>query len=175
MHNAVVRLAFLCRLASWADCIHSWPLPFHLFYYMDRVKRIWYLSRSLARTFAARSYKQWVKRKLQTESQIPLNGWTCAVKICHDGMLEDTNSLDGAHIIHAHADDFTTSFESYRHDMAKSVFMLKYSKYLELELSGFLYHFQWFCLINRTWRGIGVQISVRSYLSSFMRQSFVTH
>ena len=26
---------------------------------------------SLARTFAARSYKQWVKRNLQTESQIP--------------------------------------------------------------------------------------------------------
>ena len=26
----------------------------------------------------------------------PLNGWACAVKICHDGMLEDTNSLDGA-------------------------------------------------------------------------------
>ena len=22
-----------------------------------------------------------------------LNGWACAVKICHDGMLEDTNSL----------------------------------------------------------------------------------
>ena len=27
--------------------------------------------RSLARTSAARSYKQWVKRNLQTESQIP--------------------------------------------------------------------------------------------------------
>ena len=27
--------------------------------------------RSLARTFAARSYKQWVKRNLQTESQSP--------------------------------------------------------------------------------------------------------
>ena len=49
---------------------------------MDRVKRIWYLSpmraakvqailRSLARTFTARSYKQWIKRNLQTESQIP--------------------------------------------------------------------------------------------------------
>ena len=55
---------------------------------MGRVKRIWYLSplraakvqaslriravlRSLARTSAARSYKQWVKRNLQTESQIP--------------------------------------------------------------------------------------------------------
>ena len=49
---------------------------------LDRVKRIWYLSpmraakvqahpRSLARTSAARSYKQWIKRNLQTESQIP--------------------------------------------------------------------------------------------------------
>ena len=27
--------------------------------------------RSLARTFAARWYKQWIKRNLQTESQIP--------------------------------------------------------------------------------------------------------
>ena len=25
-----------------------------------------------------------------------LNGWACAVKTCHDGMLEDTNSLEGA-------------------------------------------------------------------------------
>ena len=52
------------------------------------------------RTFAARSYKQWVKRNLQTESQIPgpSEGWACAVKICHDGILEDTDSLDGAHI-----------------------------------------------------------------------------
>ena len=27
-----------------------------------------------------------------------LNGWACAVKICHDGMLEDTNSVDAAHM-----------------------------------------------------------------------------
>ena len=27
------------------------------------------------------------------------NGWACAVKICHDGMLEDTNSLDRVHLI----------------------------------------------------------------------------
>ena len=52
---------------------------------LDRVKRIWYLShdassegsgehahpRSLARISAAHSHKQWVKRNLQTESQIP--------------------------------------------------------------------------------------------------------
>ena len=52
---------------------------------MDRVKRIWYLSPMRAAKVqaslriravspelsAARSYKQWIKRNLQTESQIP--------------------------------------------------------------------------------------------------------
>ena len=32
----------------------------------------------------------------KARSLAPLNGWACAVKICHDGMLEDTNSLGGA-------------------------------------------------------------------------------
>ena len=35
----------------------------------------------------------------KARSLAPLNGWTCAVKVCHDGMLEDTNSLDGAQVI----------------------------------------------------------------------------
>ena len=35
----------------------------------------------------------------KARSQAPLNGWACAVEICHDGMLEDTKSLDGAQII----------------------------------------------------------------------------
>ena len=34
----------------------------------------------------------------KARSLAPLNGWACKVKICHDGMLEDTNSLDAAHI-----------------------------------------------------------------------------
>ena len=56
---------------------------FHL--HLERVKRIWYLSPMWAakvqaslriraaspEPLAARSYKQWVKRNLQTESQIP--------------------------------------------------------------------------------------------------------
>ena len=37
----------------------------------------------------------------KARSLAPLNGWACAVKICHDGMLEDTNSLDGAHMLEA--------------------------------------------------------------------------
>ena len=35
----------------------------------------------------------------KARSLAPLNVWACAVKICHDGMLEDTNSLDGAHFM----------------------------------------------------------------------------
>ena len=34
----------------------------------------------------------------KARSLAPLIGWACAVKICRDGMLEDTNSLDGAHL-----------------------------------------------------------------------------
>ena len=37
--------------------------------------------------------------KQKARSLATLNGWACAVKICHDGMLEDTNSLDAAHLI----------------------------------------------------------------------------
>ena len=35
----------------------------------------------------------------KARSLAPLNGWACAVKICHDGMLEDTNSLDAAQLL----------------------------------------------------------------------------
>ena len=34
----------------------------------------------------------------KARSLAPLNGRACTVKICHDGMLEDTNSLDGAQL-----------------------------------------------------------------------------
>ena len=34
----------------------------------------------------------------KARSLAPLKGWACAVKICHDGMLENTNSLDGAQV-----------------------------------------------------------------------------
>ena len=37
----------------------------------------------------------------KARSLAPLNGWACAVKICHDGMLEDTNSLDGAQLTYS--------------------------------------------------------------------------
>ena len=55
--------------------------------------------RSLARTSLlahTRSESKGTFRQ-KARSLASLNGWACAVKICHDGMLEDTNSLDGAH------------------------------------------------------------------------------
>ena len=84
----------------------------HLKTIMDRVKRIWYLSPMRAAKVQASlciravspepsllahtsSASRGTFRK-KARSLAPLNGWACAVKICHDGMLEDTNSLDGA-------------------------------------------------------------------------------
>ena len=81
---------------------------------MDRVKRIWFLS-------SMRAAKVQASLRIRADSPEPpllahtsnesrgtfrqkarslasLNGRACAVKICHDGMLEDTNSLDEAHM-----------------------------------------------------------------------------
>ena len=82
--------------------------------YMDRVKRIWYLSPMRAAKVQASLRIRAVSPepsllahtssesrgtfRQKARSLAPLNDWACAVKICHDGMLEDTNSLDGAHI-----------------------------------------------------------------------------
>ena len=81
---------------------------------MGRVKRIWYLSPIRAAKVQASLRIRAVSPeppllahtssesrgtfRQKARSLAPLNGWACAVKICHDGMLEDTNSLDGAHI-----------------------------------------------------------------------------
>ena len=72
---------------------------------MDRVKRIWYVSPMRAAKVQARlrihahtSSESRGTFRQKARSLVPLNGWACAVKICHDGMLEDTNSLDGAQI-----------------------------------------------------------------------------
>ena len=78
---------------------------------MGRVKRIWYLSPMRAAKVQAslriRAVSPEPPLLAHTSSEsrgtgrqkarsLALNGWACAVKICHDGMLEDTNSLDGA-------------------------------------------------------------------------------
>ena len=43
----------------------------------------------------------------KARSLAPLNVWACAVKVCHDRMLEDTNSLDGAQVCLAVNFEFT--------------------------------------------------------------------
>ena len=84
-------------------------------FYLGRVKRIWYLSPMRAAKVQASLRIRAVSPeppllahtssesrgtfRQKARSLAPLNGWACAVKICHDGMLEDTNSLDGAHFI----------------------------------------------------------------------------
>ena len=85
----------------------AWP-------HLGRVKRIWYLSpmqavkvqaslcicavspESLLLVHTSSESRGTLRQKAR--SLAPLNGWACAVKICHDGMLEDTNSLDAAHL-----------------------------------------------------------------------------
>ena len=85
-----------------------------MYMYMDHVKRIWYLLPMRAAKVQASlsiravspeppllahtSNESRGTLRQKPRSLAPLNGWACAVKICHDGMLEDTNSLDGAHI-----------------------------------------------------------------------------
>ena len=92
---------------------------------MDRVERIWYLSPMRAAKVQASLRIRAVSPeppllahtsnesrgtfKQKARSLAPLNGWACAVKICHDGMLEDTNSLDGAHIMFQTTSQLTVS------------------------------------------------------------------
>ena len=82
--------------------------------YLDCVMRIWYLSPMRAAKVQASlgipavspepsllahtSSESRGTFRQKARSLAPLNGWACAVEICHDGMLEDTNSLDGAHL-----------------------------------------------------------------------------
>ena len=81
---------------------------------MGHAKRIWYLSPMRAAKVQASLRIRAVSPeppllahtssesrgtfRQKARSLAPLNGWACAVEICHDGMLEDTNSLDGAQI-----------------------------------------------------------------------------
>ena len=84
---------------------------FEQWHHMDHVKRIWYLSpmraakvqaslriRAVSPEPALLAHTGSESRgtfRQKARSLALLNGWACAVKICHDGMLEDTNSLDG--------------------------------------------------------------------------------
>ena len=82
--------------------------------HMGCVRRIWYLSPMQAAKIQASLRIRAVSPeppllphtsnesrgtfRQKARSLASLNGWACAVKIYHDGMLEDTNSLDAPHI-----------------------------------------------------------------------------
>ena len=82
---------------------------------MGRAKRIWYLSPMRAAKVQASLRIRAVSPeppllahtssesrgpfRQKARSLAPLNGWACAVNICHGGMLVDTNSLDAAQMI----------------------------------------------------------------------------
>ena len=82
---------------------------------MGRIKRIWYLLPMRAAKVQASLHIRAVSPeppllahtsrksrgtfRQKARSLGLLNGWACAVTICHYGMLEDTNSLDGAQLI----------------------------------------------------------------------------
>ena len=95
-----------------------WTLYLLSYRNMDHVKRIWYLSPMWAAKVQASLRIRAVSPepsllahtssesrgtfRQKARSLAPLNGWACAVKMCHDVMLEDKNSLDAAHMIKIH-------------------------------------------------------------------------
>ena len=92
--------------------------------YLDRVKRMWYLSPMRAAKVQAslriRAVSPEPSLLAHTSSEsrgtfrqkirslAPLNSWACASEICYDGLLEGANSLDGAHLVLD--DDCTNQF-----------------------------------------------------------------
>ena len=86
--------------------------------HVGRVKRIWFLSPMRAAKVQASLRIRAVSPeppllahtssesrgtvRQKARSLAPLNGWACAVKICHDGMLKDTDSLDGPHVMYTY-------------------------------------------------------------------------
>ena len=83
--------------------------------HLDCIKRIWYLSHMRAAKVQASLHIRAISLeppllahtsnesrgtfRQKVRSLASLNGWACTVKVCHDGMLEDANLLDGAHLI----------------------------------------------------------------------------
>ena len=59
----------------------------------------------------------------KARSMAPLNGWACAVKICHDGMLEDTNSLDGAQLLNSEKN--VSGMEIFLHIFQRCILLYK--------------------------------------------------
>ena len=114
MFRVVAKTYLIGRI--WKAETHIYFFRSHSYMYtsclnqMGRSKRIWYLSPMRAAKVQASlriravspeppllAYTSSESRgtfRQKARSLALLNGWACAVKICHDGMLEDTSSLD---------------------------------------------------------------------------------
>ena len=108
----IVNITFVVK--NILSILSFWTAEFGR-YVMGHVKRIWYLSPMLAAKVQASlriraispepsllahtSSESWGTFRQKARSLAPLNGWACAVKICQDRMLKDTNSLDASLII----------------------------------------------------------------------------
>ena len=120
--------------------------------YVDRVKRIWYLSPMRAAKVQASLRIRAVSPepsllahtgsesrgtfRQKARSLARLNGWACAVKICHDGMLEDTISLDAAHVVDFNARNKSLTArllqQGYRYHKLRKTFSKFYRRHYEL-------------------------------------------
>ena len=103
---------FEIQISTVQYCLKLQSIIYCIVNQMGRVKQIWCLSPMRAAKVQASLRIRAVSPeppllahtssesrgtfRQKARSLAPLNGWACAVKICHDGMLEDTNSLDGA-------------------------------------------------------------------------------
>ena len=111
MHASFTVASYKCPVLTYCMLIqkHITMVKFQ----MGRVKRIWYLSPMRAAKvqvslriravspeppLLAHTSSESRGTRQKARSLAPLNDWACAVTICHDGMLEDTNSLDAAQI-----------------------------------------------------------------------------
>ena len=106
---------------------------------MDRVKRIWYLSpfraakvqaslriRAVSPEPSLLAHTSSESRgtfRQKARSLAPLNGWACAVEICHDGMLEDTFAWRGPYGI---AEMYISKLQGYslKSGLCHAVFIL---------------------------------------------------
>ena len=129
---------------------------------MDCVKRIWYLSPMRAAKVQASLRIRAVSPepsllahtssesrgtfRQKARSLAPLNGEACAVEICHDGMLEDRNSLVGAHIINWHP--FNGPVKFLRIEVSTVYYGHFQIQTLWYEKSNIYFHFLIFTVLN---------------------------
>ena len=106
-----VKILYLCPERGSEKFLYIWDMKWE---HLGRIKQIWYLLPMRAAkvqaslricavspgprllTHTSNESRETFRQKAR--SLAPLNGWACAVKICHDGMLEDTYLLAVPHV-----------------------------------------------------------------------------